>query len=81
MKKLVLYSSVARDEPSEESDVDVFAVVEEVSDVERVESLAFDVSAEYGVFIVPIVKTLEEFRSKEGSVFLREVDRTGEAYV
>lgn len=81
LDRLILFGSVARGEAWEESDVDVLVVVEDEEDIERVEELAFDVSAEYGVFIVPVVKSFEEFSSKKDSSFIREVERTGEPYV
>jgi predicted nucleotidyltransferase len=81
LEKLVLYGSVARGEERENSDVDVFAVVEADEDKEVVEELAFDVNVEHGVFMVPVVKTVEEFESVRDSIFVREVEKTGEAYV
>lgn len=81
MKKLILYGSVASGNESDESDVDVFVVVEDSEDVEFVESLAFDVSVEHGVFLVPAIKTFDEFRDKKDSLFVREVEDTGETYV
>ncbi|MFO7794442.1 MAG: nucleotidyltransferase domain-containing protein [Candidatus Nanohaloarchaea archaeon] len=81
LEKLVLYGSVARGEENEGSDVDVFAVVKEKSDKEVLEELAFDVNVEFGVFMVPVVKTVEEFESVRDSIFVREVEKTGEAYV
>ena len=81
LEKLILYGSVARGEESEESDIDVFAVVsdEEVKDV--LEEIAFDVSVEHGVFMVPLIKTSEEFNEKKDSIFVKEVQSTGETYV
>jgi hypothetical protein len=56
-------------------------VVEAEEDKEVVEGLAFDVNVEHGVFMVPVVKTVEEFESVRDSIFVREVEKTGEAYV
>jgi predicted nucleotidyltransferase len=81
LEKLVLYGSVARGEEREDSDVDVFVVIDSEEDKEVVEELAFDVNVEFGVFMVPVVKTVEEFESVRDSIFVREVERTGEAYV
>lgn len=81
LKKLVLYGSVARGEETSESDVDVFAVVETGEDKKVLEELAFDSSVEYGVFMVPIVKTVDEFERKKDTLFVREVEDTGELYV
>jgi len=81
LEKLVLYGSVARGEEREDSDVDVFVVIDSEEDKEVVEELAFDVNVEFGVFMVPVVKTVEEFESVRDSIFVREVERTGEVYV
>ncbi|MFB6159427.1 MAG: nucleotidyltransferase domain-containing protein [Candidatus Nanohalobium sp.] len=81
LKKLVLYGSVAKGQESEESDVDVFAVVESQEQKERLEDLAFDVSVEHGVFIVPVIKTVEEFEESKDSLFSREVMETGDIRV
>jgi predicted nucleotidyltransferase len=81
LEKLVLYGSVARGEETGDSDVDVFVVVDSEEDKEVVEELAFDVNVKFGVFMVPVVKTVEEFESVRDSIFVREVERTGEAYV
>ncbi len=81
LEKLILYGSVARDEQTEESDIDVFAVVGDESQIEVLRDLAFDVSVDYGVFIVPLIKTSEEFEDKRETIFIREVENTGEVYV
>jgi predicted nucleotidyltransferase len=81
LRKLVLYGSVARGEETEESDVDVFAVVETEEQKNTLEEIAFETSVAHEVFMVPIVKTVEEFRQKKDSIFVREVEKTGEAYV
>lgn len=81
LEKLILYGSVARGEEHDESDVDVLAVVEDSSDREVLEELAFDVSVEHGVFMVPLIKTSDEFRDKKDGIFLREVQDTGETHV
>ena len=81
LEKLVLYGSVARGEETESSDVDVFVVVGSEEYKEVVEELAFDVNVEFGVFMVPVVKTVEEFESVRDSIFVREVEETGEVYV
>lgn len=81
LKKLVLYGSVAKGEETGESDVDVFAVVESEDQIETLEQLAFDTSVKYGVFMVPLIKTEEEFERKKDSIFMKEVRNTGDVYV
>ena len=81
LEKLVLFGSVARGEESEESDVDVFAVVGSQEQKELLEDLAFDVSVENGVFIVPVIKTVDEFEESKDSLFSREVMETGDIRV
>lgn len=81
LRKLVLYGSVARGEETEESDVDLFAVVETERDRERLMDIAFDVGLEYEVAMSPVVKTTEEFSDMRDTMFGREVQQTGEAVV
>lgn len=81
LKKLVLYGSVARGEETEESDVDVFAVVASVDQKRKLQDIAFEVGMEYGVSFSPVVKTEEEYRRVKDTVYGREVRDTGVAYV
>jgi hypothetical protein len=48
---------------------------------EKVEEIVFDASVENEVFIVPLIKTLDDFEEKKDTIFMKEVQRTGEAYV
>ncbi|MFB6100105.1 MAG: hypothetical protein ABEK16_02425, partial [Candidatus Nanohalobium sp.] len=70
-----------RGEEDDESDVDVLVVVEDEEQREKVEDLAFDTSVEHGVFMVPLIKTEGEFSEMQDSMFIREVEEKGEAYV
>ncbi|MDY6773613.1 MAG: nucleotidyltransferase domain-containing protein [Candidatus Nanohaloarchaea archaeon] len=81
LKKLVLYGSVARGEETEESDVDVFAVVETKEQKHLLQELGADIGVEHGVIIVPIVKTEDEYEDMEDTIYAREVRETGVAYV
>jgi predicted nucleotidyltransferase len=81
LRKLVLYGSVARGEETEESDVDVLIVIADEALREKVEEIVFDASVENEVFIVPLIKTLDDFEEKKDTIFMKEVQRTGEAYV
>ncbi|MFO7794444.1 MAG: nucleotidyltransferase domain-containing protein [Candidatus Nanohaloarchaea archaeon] len=81
LEKLVLYGSVARGEENEESDVDVFAVVDSEEDKKELRDLAFETGLDYEVSFSPIVKTEEEYLNVKDTVYGREVRSTGEAYV
>ena len=81
LKKLVLYGSVAREEETEESDVDVFAVVESKSQKRRLEQVAAEVGVEHGVLFSASVKTEKDYEEMRESSFSREVMETGEVYV
>lgn len=81
LKRLVLYGSVAKGSEDRDSDVDIFAVVESREDKSDLEDLAFDVGLEFDVAMTPIIKTEEEYSDLEGTLYLREVGRTGEARV
>ncbi|MFB6159429.1 MAG: nucleotidyltransferase domain-containing protein [Candidatus Nanohalobium sp.] len=81
LKKLVLYGSVARGEETEESDVDIFAVVESRSQKRNLEQLAAEIGVEYGVLFSAIVKTEKDYKEMEDSSFSQEVRDTGEVYV
>lgn len=81
LEKLVLYGSVARGEENEESDVDVFAVVDSEEDKKELSDLAFETGLDYEVSFSPIVKTEDEYLNVKDTVYAREVRSTGEAYV
>lgn len=81
LKKLILYGSVARNEENGDSDVDVFAVVENESQKEELEDLAFETGLEYEVPFSPIVKTVESYRDVKNTLYGREVRSTGEIIV
>jgi predicted nucleotidyltransferase len=81
LEKLVLYGSVARGEEREDSDVDVFAVVEAEEDKRKLRDLAFETGLRYEVSFSPIVKTEEEYLDVKNTVYGKEVRSKGEAYV
>lgn len=81
LEKLVLYGSVARGEEREDSDVDVFAVVESKEDLERLRDLAYDIGVmEYGVSISVQGTVSDKFDGFSETSFLRNVDRNGVEY-
>ncbi|MFB6209166.1 MAG: nucleotidyltransferase domain-containing protein [Candidatus Nanohaloarchaea archaeon] len=62
IKELVLYGSVAREEEEKHSDVDVFAVVENRQDLEKLRDLAYSIGVlENGVSISVQGTVKEEF--------------------
>lgn len=82
LKKLILYGSVARGEETEESDVDVFAVVDEKEDLEMLRDLAYKIGVlENGVVISVQGQTEKRFRERRNHPFIRTVREEGEAYV
>jgi len=81
LKKLILYGSVAREEESSQSDLDLFAVVENRRQKNWVVDRASQIGVEYGVLVSAIVKTQEEYEEMKNSSFREEVEETGIAYV
>ncbi len=82
LDQIVLFGSVARNEESPDSDVDVLVVVDEASiDVkDTVISIAYDVMLEYDVYISPKILSADEHRelTDAGSPFLSNVQADGE---
>lgn len=75
LRRLSLYGSVAKGEEGPESDVDVFAIVEEPADKRALHDVAFDVEVEYGVVVSIVVRTADEYDAMAGSRFDDEVSR------
>lgn len=80
MIKIVLYGSVARDQESEYSDVDVFAIVESKEDKEALEDIAYDVGLDFGVFISLIAEEQDKFEERKEHPFIRNITEKGEIY-
>jgi predicted nucleotidyltransferase len=81
LKKIILYGSVARGEDTEDSDVDVFALVENKENLEKLRDLAFDFGVlEKGVSISVQGKAEEDFEGFSSNTFLRKVERDGVEY-
>lgn len=81
LKNLFLYGSVASGNHGRESDLDVFAVVEDSEDKRWLEKTASEIGVEYGVLVSAIVKTEAEYKDMQDSSFAEEVRNTGKAYV
>lgn len=81
LEKLVLYGSVARGEETEDSDVDVFAVVEEQGQLERLRELAYRIGVlEQEVVINVQGRAREDFEGFEATSYLRNVSEEGIEY-
>jgi predicted nucleotidyltransferase len=82
LKQLYLYGSVARGDETEDSDIDVFAVVESEEDLDYLRDLAYEAGVlERGVFISVQGQTEERHRERENHPFIRTVTGEGEAYL
>ncbi|QGA81067.1 nucleotidyltransferase domain-containing protein [Candidatus Nanohalobium constans] len=81
LDKLFLYGSVACDQQTEQSDVDILAVVEVTDQKEKLRDIAFEIGIQYGISFSPIVKTEKEYEEMKNTVYGREVRSTGELYV
>lgn len=81
LKRLILYGSMARGEYQEDSDIDIFAVVEKKEDLEVLRDVAFEVGVmDYGVSISVQGETDEEFQDFSRTSYLRNVERDGIEY-
>lgn len=76
---MALYGSVARDEATKDSDIDIFAVVKDKKAKEELFEIAFDTELKYGVLLSLIIRTAEEVKTMKSfnSLYLREVANTG----
>jgi predicted nucleotidyltransferase len=81
LKKLVLYGSVARGEETEESDLDVFGVVEDENHKKWLEQRAAEIGVDHSVLISANIKTEREYQDAIDTEYVKEVISTGEAYV
>jgi predicted nucleotidyltransferase len=81
LKKLILYGSVARNQESEISDLDLLAVVEDREQKAWLQQKAAEIGVENGVLVSIIVKTEEEYESFKDTSFGQEVRETGEIHV
>lgn len=81
LKKLVLYGSVARGEETEESDLDVFGVVEDENQKKWLEQRAAEIGVDHSVLISANIKTEMEYQDAIDTEYIKEVISTGEAYV
>jgi len=82
LKKLVLYGSLARDEETESSDVDVFAVVNDKKDLEQLRDIAFEIGVmQHGIHISVQGVAEENFEQRKDHPFIDTVLNEGEIYV
>ena len=81
LKQLYLYGSVARGEETKNSDVDIFAVVEDIEQKKLLQKLAAEKGLKHSVAMSAIVKTEEEYHKIKDTSYFRNVDEEGEIYV
>lgn len=82
LKKLILYGSVARGDHKENSDIDVFALVENKKDLDDLRDLAFDIGVlDHGVSISVQGTVQANFEGFEKSSYLRNVSKDGVEHV
>jgi len=76
---LTLYGSVAKGNPKENSDIDIFAVVADEDAKEELFDVSFEIGFKHGVLISIVARTKEELEEmkKIGSIYPKEVKETG----
>jgi len=81
LKELYLYGSVARGEETEESDVDVFVVVDSEEDLRVLRELAYEVGVlESDVVLNVQGRVLDEFEGFSKTSYLRNIADEGIKY-
>ena len=81
LKQLYLYGSVARGSETEESDVDVFAVVEDEEQKKWLQEKAISIGVENSVPMSPVVRTEEEYDTVRDTSFVKKVREEGVRHV
>jgi len=78
LEEIYLYGSVAREEESEDSDIDVFAVVDSRRDLRRLRDLAYSMGVlENGVVISVQGRTVDSFEGFSETSYLRNIESEG----
>jgi predicted nucleotidyltransferase len=78
LKKMILYGSVARGEETQDSDIDVFAVVKTKEDLDRLREMAYEIGVlENAVTINVQGKTSSRFHGFESNSYLRKIGSEG----
>lgn len=80
LKKLILYGSVAKQQETEHSDIDIYAVVENKEQKRNLEEMAFNFGIEKELAFSPNVKTEEKFEEKKNHPFTKTVMEEGVEY-
>lgn len=78
--QIVLFGSVARNEETEDSDIDVLVVVEDKSLKDRVFDISYSIMLETDIYISPKVVDLEEFEQIQDTSFMREIEEEMQVY-
>lgn len=82
IRKLVVFGSTVRGETrGTDSDVDVFAVVEDGDVVDTLRDLAYDVTLDHGVVVSVHALTTDRFAERNEHPFVKRVLAEGRSYV
>ena len=83
LEKVILYGSYARGEATDESDVDIMAVVDNGKELEKtvrqiMVDISYDLSLAYGVEVTVLLQDRDEYEQWQPYIpFLRNVNREG----
>lgn len=78
---LVLYGSTVQSETrGRNSDVDMFAVLNDADREEELREIAYDVTLEYGLVVSVQTQTRERFEERRETPFVKNVLREGRTY-
>lgn len=80
VEQIVLFGSVARNEETEDSDIDVLAVVEDKSLKDRIFDISYSIMLETDIYISPKVVDEEEFEQIQDTSFMREIEEEMQVY-
>ena len=78
IKKIILFGSVARDEDSNDSDIDILVIAKDKYKVEDdIYSKAFDIYLNKDEDISVILLSTEDYKYNENSSFMANVEKEG----
>jgi predicted nucleotidyltransferase len=78
--QIVLFGSVARNEETENSDIDVLVVVEDKSLKDRIFDISYSIMLETDIYISPKVVDIEEFEQIQDTSFMKEIEEEMQVY-
>lgn len=80
VNQIVLFGSVARNEETENSDIDILVVLENKSLKDKVFDISYSVMLETDIYISPKVVDVEEFEQIQETSFMREIEEEMQVY-